>query len=95
MVKLSVLLVLLAASGCISVPVTMASHIHKCQISGDMKTLKIVNVAKETNSYYSVSGVLLSPILIPTTAILSGTYVLVNNIYHLGEERYKCGDVLS
>lgn len=93
MVKLSVLFVLLAISGCISVPVVMESHNHKCKISGDMKTLKVVNVAKETNSYYSVSGVLLSPVLIPTSAILSGTYVLVNNIYHLGEERYQCGDV--
>ena len=89
---LFVLFVLFAISGCITVPVTVASHSNECELSSDMKTLKVVNVAEETNSYYSVSGYLLSPILVPTTAIISGAYVLVNNIYHLGEEQFKCGD---
>ena len=83
--------VILFLIGCITIPVRENSHQHLCKISSDMKTLKIVNVAKETNSFYSVSGLILSPILIPTTAIISGTYVVINNVYHLGKERLTCG----
>jgi hypothetical protein len=56
----------------------------------DQKTLRIVDIAAETDTYYSVTGILLSPILIPATALLSGTYVAVNNTYHLGEEQLVC-----
>jgi hypothetical protein len=94
MYKLSVFFIFIVTSGCVTVPVTVASDYHECEMSSDLKTLKVINVANETNSYYSISGVLLSPILVPTTAIISGTYVLVNNIYHLGEDKYKCGDIL-
>jgi len=92
--KKSILCVLLVflINGCVTVPVNVPSHTHKCKLSSDMKTLKIVDVAKETNSYYSVWDYILSPILVPTTAIVSGTYVLVNNTYHLGEEKIKCGE---
>ncbi|MCJ8294676.1 MAG: hypothetical protein MJK15_09740 [Colwellia sp.] len=76
--------------GCVTVPVDDHSHRHKCELSTNMKVLKIVDVAKETNSFYSVGGLILSPILIPTSAIISGTYVLVNNTYHLGEKEVKC-----
>ena len=78
--------------GCITVPVVDDSHTHKCELSTNMKVLKIVDVAKETNSFYSVGGLILSPILIPTSAIISGTYVLVNNTYHIGEKEIKCGE---
>ena len=81
---------ILIVSGCITVPVDDEEHIHLCKISSDRKTLKIVDVAKETDSYYDISGTLLSPILVPTTALISGTYVLVNNIYHYGEEKVVC-----
>lgn len=50
-------------------------------------TLKVVDIAKESNSYYSISGVVLYPI----SGIVSGTYVAVNNIYHIGEEKLVCG----
>ena len=85
------LLLILNISGCISVPVNDDRYINKCSISSDRKILRIIDVAKETNSYYSISGIILTPILIPTTAIISGTYVLVNNAYHLGEEKLQCG----
>lgn len=77
--------------GCLTIPVVDNSHTHKCKLSSELKVLKVVDVAKETNSYYSVGGLILSPILIPTSAIISGTYVLVNNTYHLGEKQMKCG----
>ena len=83
MKKLSLILSLIPLlSGCITVPVKDEYHENKCLISSDKKTLKIIDLAKETDSYYSIEGILLSPILIPTSAIISGAYVLVNNIYN-------------
>jgi len=76
--------------GCVTVPVVDNSHTPECELSTKMKVLKVIDVAKETNSYYSVGGIILSPILIPTSAIISGTYVVVNNTYHLGEKKIKC-----
>ena len=94
MKKLSVLvLVALFSStllGCVVAPVVDHSYQPKCQISSDRKTLKIIDLAKESNSYYSISGIILTPILVPTTAIISGTYVLVSNSYQLGEQAIKC-----
>ncbi len=77
--------------GCVTVPVVDNSHTHQCKLSSKLKVLKVIDVAKETNSYYSVGGLILSPILVPTSAIISGTYILVNNTYHLGEKKIKCG----
>jgi hypothetical protein len=52
----------------------------RCELSSDKKVLKIVDVAKATNTFCSISGVVLSPILIPLSGVLSGSYTLVNNI---------------
>ena len=76
-------------SGCIVVPEEDTSHVHKCEISSDHKTLRVVDLAKETNSYYSVFGTGL--VLVPLTYAVSGTYVAINNVYHLGEEKFVCG----
>ena len=73
-------------TGCVIVPKKDSTHHNKCEISSDRKTLKVIDLAKETNSYYSVSGLFLFPI----TGIISGTFVAVNNIYHLGEETIVC-----
>lgn len=73
-------------TGCIVVPEKVPSDHSKCEISSDKKTLKIIDLAKETNSYYSISGVVLMPI----SGIISGTYVAVNNVYHLGEKTIVC-----
>jgi hypothetical protein len=54
-------------------------------------TLKIIDLAKETNSYYTMEGYLVSPILVPTTAVISGAYVLVHNTYYYGKENIVCG----
>ena len=88
----ALLAMLFALNGCVVVPVKSIEQVQTCKLSSDKKTLQIVDVAKETNTYYSVSGVLLSPILVPTTAIISGAYVVVNNTYHLGEKTIKCDD---
>lgn len=76
----------LLLSGCILVPGKDKSHTNKCEISSDRKTLKVMDLAKGTNSYYSISGLFLFPL----SAAVSGTYVAVNNIYHFGEETIVC-----
>ena len=86
------IMLIIFLTGCITVPVNDRSQSKQCYLSSDKKTLKIIDFNEEnTGFYYSVSGLLLSPILVPTTALISGSYVLVNNIYHLGEEKIKCG----
>jgi hypothetical protein len=73
-------------SGCVVVPAKDSSHSSKCEISSDRKTLRIVDVAKETNSYYSISGM----VLLPVSGVVSGVYVAINNVYNLGEEKIVC-----
>tara|TARA_R110000751_G_scaffold15290_7_gene49677 strand:- start:76060 stop:76302 length:243 start_codon:yes stop_codon:yes gene_type:complete len=74
-------------SGCVVVPIVDFSSVNKCEISSDRKTLRIINGFKATNTYYSISGLLLLPI----TGVVSGAYVAINNIYHIGEETIVCG----
>ena len=87
LITLSISLTLCA---CVVLPVKDKEHVARCELSIDRKTLKVVNVAEETNSYYSIEGYMLSPILIPTSFILSASYVLVNNIYHHGQQKIHC-----
>jgi hypothetical protein len=84
---LSALLTLVSISGCVVVPTNDLSSVNKCEISSDRKTLKIINGFEDTNTYYSISGL----ILLPITGVVSGAYVAINNIYHLGEEAVVCG----
>ena len=77
-------------SGCIAVPETDRNYVGKCGVSNDHKVLRIANVAKETKSYYSIGGILLTPILIPVTALVSGAYVLINNAYYSVDEIVNC-----
>ena len=68
-------------------PTTDLSAVNRCEISSDRKTLKMINGFEGTNTYYSVSGL----ILVPITGVVSGVYVVINNIYHIGEETVVCG----
>ena len=74
-------------SGCVVVPTKDSLAVNKCEISSDRKTLKMINGFKDTQTYYSVSGL----ILLPITGVASGVYVTINNIYHIGEEMIVCG----
>lgn len=76
-------------TGCITAPVPSEHYQSKCEISSERLTLKIVDVAKGTNSD-SVEGYLISPILVPVTAVPSGFIVLLNNIYNFVEEKIVC-----
>lgn len=80
------LLSVILLSGCVVVPTVDNTHTKRCEISSDRKTLKVVDLADETNSFYSISGLVLYPI----TGIVSGAYVAVNNVYHYGEEKIVC-----
>ena len=77
-------------SGCVAVPETDRNYVGKCGVSSDHKVLRIANVAKESNSYYSIGGILLTPILVPVTALVSGAYVLINNAYYSVDEIINC-----
>lgn len=88
--KLLMFVISAAMSGCVAVPATDATYVGRCGLSTERKVLKIVDVAKTTNSYYSISGYLLTPILLPTTAIISGVYVITNNAYYEGESIIQC-----
>lgn len=74
-------------SGCMVMPEKDPSYVNKCEISSDRKTLKVIDASKDTNSYYSINGL----ILLPVSGIVSGAYVVVNNVYHMGEEKIVCG----
>ena len=73
--------------GCVVVPTNDLSAENKCEISSDRKTLKMINGFEYTQTYYSISGL----ILLPITGVVSGVYVTINNIYHIGEEAIVCG----
>lgn len=92
MKKLSLVAILpFVLCSCIVVPDTVEDDdTYQCEISPDKKVLRVINVAEETNSYYSLGGLLATPILMPTTAILSGTYVATHNIYRWGEKKIHC-----
>jgi len=64
---------------------------YQCGLSTDMKVLKLVNLTDGDTSFYEWNDEIFAIITIPTSAIISGTYVLVNNIYHIGEKQIKCG----
>ena len=56
-------------------------------VSCQVKTLKVINGFEDTNTFYSISGL----VLLPISGVVSGTYVAINNVYHLGEETLVCG----
>jgi len=86
-IKIFILFCLLFATGCVAViPITDKTYVAKCEISIDRKTLKVIDLAKETYSYYSIGGLLLMPI----SRIVSGTYVAINNTYYSAKEKIVC-----
>lgn len=68
------------------------SQHYECGLSTDKKTLKLVNLNDGAANFYEWNDEIFAPITLPSSAIISATYVLVNNIYHLGEKQIKCVD---
>jgi hypothetical protein len=86
-----ILLVAISITSCVVVPENVHSAKYKCALSTDMKVLKLVNLTDGDTSFYKWSDEMFAIVSVPTSAIISGAYVLVNNIYHIGEKKIKCG----
>jgi len=89
--KLMTLFIALSITSCVVVPEKVHSKKYQCALSTDMKVLKLVNLTDGDTSFYQWSDEMLAIISVPTSAVISGAYVLVNNIYHIGEKKIKCG----
>jgi len=87
-----ILLLIISSAGCVVVPEKAEAKKYQCSLSTDMKVLKLVNLTDGDTSFYEWNDELLAIITVPTSAIISGSYVLVNNIYHIGEKQIKCID---
>lgn len=83
-------LVTLGLTGCVVLPVEDNSYSKQCGLSSNKKVLKIVDFAKDTDSYYTISGYVLTPIILPSSAIISGTYVAVNNTFYVDDKKIEC-----
>jgi len=91
MIKKAVLvLVIFTLAGCVVVPEKDYSQSFQCGLSTDKKVLKVVNLMDGDTSFYAWNDEFFSIISMPTSAIVSSTYVMVNNIYHLGEKVIRC-----
>lgn len=88
--KIVVLLLILNCTSCVVLPEKDHSQKYQCALSTDMKVLKLVNLTDGDTSFYEWNDEMFAMITIPTSAIISGSYVLVNNIYHIGEKQIKC-----
>lgn len=88
--KLLMVFIVVFMCGCIVLPEIDDTQKYQCELSTDRKVLKLVNLTDGDTSFYRWNDEMLAIITIPTSAIISATYVLVNNIYHIGEEIIKC-----
>ena len=71
-------------------PQTDIAQTHECRLSSDRKILKLVNLIDGDTSFYRWNDEALAIITVPTSAIISASYVLVNNIYNIGERTIRC-----
>ena len=80
----------IAVLGCVVVPKSQ-KHTLSCGLSTDKLTLRVVDIAKETNTYYSIGVLIATPIILPTTAMFSAIYVATHNTYTtVALEKIKC-----
>jgi hypothetical protein len=88
--KIILLLLILSSTACVVLPEKDHTQKYQCGLSTDMKVLKLVNLTDGDTSFYEWNDEILAIITIPASAIVSASYVLVNNIYHIGEKKIKC-----
>lgn len=88
--KIVILLLILSCTSCVVLPEKDYTQKYQCALSTEMKVLKLVNLTDGDTSFYEWNDEMLAIISIPTSAIISASYVLVNNIYHIGEKQIKC-----
>lgn len=80
---------LLLLGGCMAVPLTDDMAVRKCDTNTRPKRIEIVNVGTESNSD-SIESMLLSPLTVAGSALVTGPYVAASNLYYAAETHYKC-----
>ncbi len=89
--KIIILVLLLSSTSCVVIPENVDSQNYQCGLSSDKKTLRLININDSNRVFYEWNNELFAIISIPTSAIISDRYVLVNNIDHIGEKLIKRG----
>ena len=88
--KFLFILVLVSCTACVVVPETVRNEQYQCALSTDKKVLRLINLVDGNASFYQWEDEFFAFITVPTSAVISGSYVLVNNIFHLVEKTIKC-----
>ncbi|WP_296047729.1 hypothetical protein [uncultured Alteromonas sp.] len=88
-VKTVAALVTLAMSGCVVLPEDSADT-SQCYLSSNQKYLKVVDLTDGDTSFYDWQGKIIGVISLPTSAVISASYVAVNNVFNFGEKLIKC-----
>jgi len=88
--KYILVLIVALLPSCIVVPHIAERQEFQCALSTDKKTLKVINLTDGDATFYAWQDEMFSFITIPSSAIISGVYVAVNNVYHIGEKHIKC-----
>jgi len=79
----------LAMSGCVVLPEDSADT-SQCYLSSNQKYLKVVDLTDGDTSFYDWQGKIIGVITMPTSAVISASYVAVNNVFNFGEKLIKC-----
>ena len=88
-VKTVAVLATLTMSGCVVLPEDSADT-SQCYLSSNQKYLKVVDLTDGDTSFYDWQGKIIGVITMPTSAVISASYVAVNNVFNFGEKLIKC-----
>ena len=87
--KIMALTAILAMSGCVVLSEDSADT-SQCYLSSNQKYLKVVDLTDGDTSFYDWQGKIIGVITMPTSAVISASYVAVNNVFNFGEKLIKC-----
>ncbi|NMP15338.1 hypothetical protein [Thalassotalea sp. Y01] len=90
MKSLIVALMTSITSACVVLPETDKSAVYYCAVSSELKVLKVVNITEGDTSFYEWQDEMISVITMPASAIISASYVAINNVIHFGERAIVC-----
>ncbi|QBY06017.1 hypothetical protein E2K93_17335 [Thalassotalea sp. HSM 43] len=90
MKSLIVALMTSITSACMVLPETDKSAVYHCAVSTELKVLKVVNITEGDTSFYEWQDEMISVITMPASAIISASYVAINNVIHIGERAIVC-----
>lgn len=84
-----VLAMALCLSGCVVLPEDSAQS-SQCYLSSNHKYLKVVDLTDGDTNFYDWQGEIIGIITLPTSAVITASYVAVNNVFNFGEKLIKC-----